>query len=59
MPSSRAMAVTLASWLGNMPRAAWMISGGATVGRPPKRLRARAAARPSRVPDDELADELG
>jgi hypothetical protein len=53
------MAVTLASWLGNMPRAAWMISGVATVGRPPKRLRARAAARPSRVPDDELADELG
>lgn len=37
--------------LGSMSRAARMISGVATVGRPPTRPRARAASRPSRVPE--------
>lgn len=51
MPSSRAMVVTLASGLGSMSRVARMISAVTTVGRPPMRPRARAAARPSRVPE--------
>lgn len=45
------MAVTLLSGLGSMSRAARMISGVTTLGRPPMRPRARAAARPSRVPE--------
>jgi hypothetical protein len=50
-PSSRAIAVTLASGLGSMSRAARTISGVTTLGRPPTRPRALAAVRPSRVPE--------
>src|SRR3954453_21935209 len=45
------MAVTLLSGLGSMSRAGRRMSGVMTVGRPPTRPRARAAARPSRVPE--------
>jgi hypothetical protein len=53
------MEVMLVSGFGSMSRAARMISGVMTLGRPPTRPRARAEARPSRVPETMSSpDEL-
>src|SRR5512142_1797707 len=50
-PSILAMEVMEASGLGSMSRAARILAASITVGRPPTRPRARAAASPSRVPE--------